>query len=293
MESVEEPKKEKKPRRRGPDGQRIISTKGVKPRISEDDTSGLADKLGCFVMTPEGAPYPLPHDGGQFQEIVNKCLVKDPYMFHKEGSPYLGLTVQEQRILAKVRRGARKPPKWWIDSLREATKRDFNNLFLHCVNTLVRDWLDDDIRLDRSKVFVKLPFSYRQKFKNKMPEANVFAHEDYTVVVGWKVEKVIDWLYSLGHSPFEAKDLKKYIWVVLREQEKLDFYNEIAADESIVGLYGELIEGAKSGVISRHKEKGRVYSRYRSKKPKADNQESVLDLVQESSEEIVDEELEV
>lgn len=226
-----------------------------------------------FIPTPEGWPYELPHNNTLPQEVVNGILVEQgPYFFHAEGSPYLGLTVAEQQILAKLRRPVGRIPKWRLRQLRKATKKDYEKLLLACTEALVYAWHTDTVRLDRVSIYVKLPFNWRSRYDKSIPRAFICCYDDWTVTVSWRVDKLLNWLHEKGHSAFSSAQLRKHIWVTIQEQEKLELYYNVAADQSIIELYGELIGDAETGKVKR-KDKGRgTVSR---NKKKLDAQEKI------------------
>lgn len=201
------------------------------------------------ITTPEGFPYDLP-DGNWFQQLVNAILVdKGAFFIHEEGSPYLGLSLEEQKQLAKMRRPIGKVPKWRTSKMRSATKKDYEKLLLACTETLVHAWHDPNQRLDYVNVYVRLPFNWRKYSSPDLPKPFIVGYDDWTVVVSWRVNKIVDWLYEKGYSPYTAQELRKSIFAILHEQERFDFYYEYAATESIIELYSDVIEDTKQGKL--------------------------------------------
>lgn len=199
------------------------------------------------IPTPSGFPYNLP-DGNWIQQVVNATLVdKGPYFLHPEGSVYLGLSVNEQCELAKMRRPVGKMPKWKTSQMRVATKNDYEKLVLACTEALVHAWYDTSQRLDYVNVYVKVPFNWRAKFSKDLPRAFVLAYDDWTVTISWRVNRILDWLHSKGYSQYSSSELRKSIWGILSEQDKLELYYDVASSQSILELYSEIIDDVKEG----------------------------------------------
>lgn len=194
------------------------------------------------VDTPECFPYKLP-EGNWYQQIVNSLLVElGPFFIHPEGSPYLGLSLTEQKTLAKMRRPIGKVPKWRTKQMRKATKQDYEKLLLACTESLVHAWYNHNIRLDYVDVYVKLPFNFRAYWDKSFPKPFILGYDDWTITCSFRVNKVVDWLYEKGYSPYTATELRKSIWKITLEQERLDMFYEYAASQSIIELYSEIID---------------------------------------------------
>jgi len=198
------------------------------------------------IPTPDNFPYQLP-EGNWIQQIVNATLVeRGPYFIHAEGSPYLGLSVEDQCELSKMRRPVGKMPKWKTSQMRVATKQDYEKLLLACTEALVNAWYDTNQRLDYVNIYVKLPFNFRSYWDKSLPRAFILGYDDWTITTSWRVNKIITWLYDNGHSMYTATELRKSIWKITQEQEKLDLYYDVASSQSIIELYGEIIDDAKT-----------------------------------------------
>jgi len=196
------------------------------------------------IPTPEGFPYKLP-DGNWTQQIVNATLVdKGPYFLHPEGSVYLGLSVTEQCELAKMRRPVGKMPKWKTSQMRVATKNDYEKLVLACTEALVHAWYDTSQRLDYVNVYVKLPFNFKSFYDKTLPRCFILGYEDFNIFVSWRVNRIIDWLYAKGYSHYDSQSLRKSMWGILQEQEKIQLYNDVAVDQSILELYSDIINSS-------------------------------------------------
>lgn len=203
------------------------------------------------ITTPEGFPYDLP-DGNWFQQLVNALLVeRGPYYIHPEGSPYLGLTLEEQKQLAKLRRPVGRVPKWITSKMRKATKSDYEKLLLACTEALVHAWYETTQRLDYVNVYMKVPFNFKTYYDKELPRCFIVGYDDWHIVVTWRVDKIVNWLYNKGYSPYTATELRKSIWAILLEQERLDFYYEVAANQSIIELYSDIIDDVKEKKVVR------------------------------------------
>ena len=192
------------------------------------------------------------------QQLIDNLLsTKGQYFLHPKGSVYLGLTLEQQRVLSKMRRGPGRVPTWRTKEMHAATKRDYEKLLLHCTETLIQAWHNPKERLDKIDVYVRLPFNWRAMYDKDIPRAVVLAYDDWSVTVSWKIDKIVDWLHSIGHSHYTASDLRKTIWAVLKEQEKLDLYYEYASVGSILELYGCIVNDNKDKKKVLRKNKGR------------------------------------
>ena len=185
------------------------------------------------------------------QQLNNLLSTKGPTFIHSEDSVYYGLSLAEQKILAKMRRGPGKTPKWRTEMMRKATKQDYQRLLLACTEALVEAWHNPNIRLDRVDVYVEVPWNFRSYWSENLPRPVILGYRDWSVVVQFKVDKLIGWLYTNGHSPYNAAELRKSIWAILQEQQKLELYYDIAADQSIIELYGEIISDVKEKKVAR------------------------------------------
>lgn len=225
------------------------------------------------IPTPEGFPYPLAHDGTQAQETVNKLLIRyGAYCFHEEGSPYVGLTTSEQRILASVRRPKGRTPKYVLAKMRKARKEDYTKILLSCTQALTWAWYNDDTRLDRINVFIHLPYNWRKYYDKTIPRGFPVAFYDWSVIMSWRVDKFMDWMYKAGHSTYDCKRLRKQIWALAKEQEKFAWYFKYAAPISIVELYDQTIQWGETAKIAR-KDKGRNNRKLKDMKKVVDNKE--------------------
>ena len=172
---------------------------------------------------------------------INLILQREPYRYHSPGSPYLGLTLKEQRALSKLRRGKTKTPVELLRKQRKATRQDYINLVYACVEALVNRGWDETLRNDRIIVEVRVPFNWKSYYDNSIPVANVCAYDDYTTVVYWRVDAILGWLYDKGYSPFTALEFRKAIHGFAAREEQLDRYYRVATEESIIDLYSDII----------------------------------------------------
>ena len=192
------------------------------------------------------------------QQLVDNLLAeKGAFFIHEEGSPYLGLSLSLQKTLAKMRRGDGRTPSWRLKQMRVATKQDYEKLLLFCNHALIAAWYDSSIRMDRIDVFLEVPYNFRNYWNKTLPRAVIVGYKDWTIVVQYKVDKIIDWLHSIGKSHYTASELRKSIWAICQEQEKLDLYYEYASVGSILELYGCIVNDNKDKKKVLRKNKGR------------------------------------
>jgi hypothetical protein len=129
--------------------------------------------------------------------------------------------------------------------MRKARPDDYQKILLKCVEGLIYFWQNDAKRLDRCVVYLKIPFNYKRIYSKDLPRVFPVAWHDYAVTVQFRIDHIVDWLYNKGHSPFDAKTLRKNTWAILKEQDKLDWYYTYAADISKVEMYGEIVLGSE------------------------------------------------
>lgn len=220
-------------------------------------------------MTADEFPYPLP-TGNHMQEAINQILLDsgNPYLFHAKGSPYLGLPLHKQKILARIRRGGKTLGKRKAERVGKTTKDDYIRFAQACVSAYVKAWYDSNTRLDRITLMLKLPVYYRRFCKEDFPRVMILAYEDWWMYVSVKVDKMVDFLYKHGHFPYPAKEFRKEIWAILQETEKMEWYYQYAAPISILEAQCGIVKDAKEGRILPRKEKGRKISKYRERKKK-------------------------
>ena len=213
-------------------------------------------------------PYPLPEPKTSMQAFANYMLVQtgNPYAFHPEGSPYLGLPLEKQKVLARIRRGGTRTKKSVLKRMKAATSVEYNAILLQCVEALICAWQDNTKRLDRIHVMMKIPFNFRTLYKKVGFDVRmtILAHYDWHVFVSVKVDSMVDYLHKLGKCPFTAKELRKNLWSILQSERRMAFLYEHAAPISIMeGYSGILSEAAEGKIQPKRKEKGKgQYSRY-------------------------------
>ena len=221
----------------------------------------------------ENWPYPLPEPKSSMQAFANAMLLStgNPYIFHPEGSPYLGLPLEKQKVLARIRRGGTRTKKSVLKRMKAATSVEYNAIMLQCVEALICAWQDNTKRLDRIHVMMKIPFNFKTLYKTSgFPRCTILAHSDWVVFVSVKVDSMVDYLHKLGKCPFTAKELRKNLWAILNEERRMAFLYNYAAPISIVEGVSEIIAEAEDGKIQpKRKEKGRgAFSKYRARKNK-------------------------
>jgi len=228
------------------------------------------------VTYTDNWPYPLP-SGSHMQESVNAYLLErgNPYLFHEEGSPYLGLPLHKQKILARIQRGKHKLGKRKAERVGKASREDYLKLAQACVNAYVAAWQDNNTRLDRITILLKLPIYFRKFVKPDFPRVMIMAYKDWWVYVTIKADMLVNFLHRHGHFPYEAKTFRKELWAILQEQERLEWYYRYAAPISILEAHLDIVDEAKQGKILPRKDKGRKTSKYRKRKEKG-NEASVV-----------------
>lgn len=179
--------------------------------------------------------------------------------YHPKGSPYYGLSLEQQRLLSIIRRGAKKTPKAILRKLRKATKQDYDNIVLACTEALVYGADDSvEVRLDRIRVSLRLYYKFRDYFDPDFPRATYEAYDDWSTVVSFKVDTLMNWLYKKGYSPYNARELRTTLWAVSAEQDRMMYLYDVASAASIVEGYDGVLKGAPM-----RKDKGR--RKYRKK----------------------------
>ena len=178
-------------------------------------------------------------------EHLTEAVAKDLEQFHPEGSPYRGLPLHQQRMLAVLRRGGRKPPRAFMRSLHVATEEDYGKILAHCVQAMIQQSeAHVDMRMDRLRVRLKLVFTYRKHFGKQWPRGVPLAYYDWAVLIEYKVDAIIDYLHKIGQSTFNAKQLRKELWAIKAEQDRHDFLLDYCADVSIAEFYNYIIPEA-------------------------------------------------
>ena len=185
---------------------------------------------------------------------------EDPSLrYHPEGSPYRGLSLEQQKALAKLRRGGLKTPKWVTEKMRLPTQEDYDKIFNACAKAIV---LGADIhvnrRLDRLNIEFRLAWNHTKYFPDDFPIGVILAYDDFTVVKRYNTTKVINWLYEHGKCAINSKELRRKIFAMQKEQE--DFYfREIYGSEASIK---EFFEGETENLKS---SRGRKYNRVKNR----------------------------
>lgn len=211
--------------------------------------------------------------GNQMQQFANQLIIDSgsPYLFHEEGSPYLYLPLEKQKVLAKIRRGGTRTRKSILKRIRNATRQDYTAISLKCIEALIVAWQDSRKRLDRIHIVMKVPFNFRSLYADKrFPRVIVVAYKDWQTYVAVKVDAMLEYLYNIGKFPYTAKELRKQLWAILQEEKQMAWLYTYAADISKVEGYVGIVSAAEDGVIvPKRKEKGRGRnSKYRQRRPK-------------------------
>lgn len=185
---------------------------------------------------------------------------------HKPDSPYFNLTVPEQKLLSKIRRGGKKIPKSILRQWKKADKGIYSHLLQHCVKCLIHASENDAVRLDRVWIYLRLPINYRAKARGNLGRPVILAWEDYYVYVRYSVDSVVNYLYSIGESTFDSKSLRKELWNVRKSLDELEWLNDVSIPLCWVEKVDALVEEAPE-LRANRRTKGRgKFNLYRKKK---------------------------
>ena len=214
--------------------------------------------------------------GNQMQQFPNQQIIDsgNPFLFHDEGSVYLFKSLDKQRVLAKIRRGGTRTRKALLQRMRKANKGDYTSLLLKCIEALIMAWQDNTRRLDRIHILLKVPFNFRKLYSSSgFPRVIICAYCDWHTFVAVKVDSIVDWMYNLQQCPFTAKELRKQLWAVLQEEDKMKWLYSVAAPISICEGYVDIVEGAAQGkILPARTQKGKgKNSKYRARKKRGEN----------------------
>lgn len=102
---------------------------------------------------------------------------------------------------AAARRGAGRPPKEWLDSLRDFTSKDASILVMQCVNVII------NTPKDEAKVRIKVPFNHRKTSK-KLPRGRTVDAEIYAKTIEFSADAILDYMHAQGYSAFSAAELR-------------------------------------------------------------------------------------
>lgn len=161
--------------------------------------------------------------------------------YHSPDSPYFNLSIQDQLTLAKIRRGPGRAPKRYTRLLKKADANTYAAIYKHCINMLiVFSSSDSDVRLDRIKMRVKLPFNYRAYCDKDFPKPVVVAYDDWSAVLEFRVDAMIDYLHKKGFSHFDSKRLRKELWRCRTQMDRVLYANNVYADISVLEEYNEI-----------------------------------------------------
>lgn len=225
-------------------------------------------------MEKNSWPYSLPEPHNNMQRFANSALLEsgNPYLIHKEGSPYLGLPLEKQKVLAKIRRGGTRTKKALLKRMRKATNEDYTAIMLKCIEALLVAWIDNTKRLDRVHIILRLPFNFRSRIANKdFPRITIIGYDDWTIVACVRVDNMVNYLYKQGKCPYDSRELRKNLWHIMHEQQRMLWFYEYAAPVSIVEEYFNIINNNKEPTD--RKNKGRKVSKYRNRKAKENKNE--------------------
>jgi len=216
---------------------------------------------------------------------MEEIVIDDPptaESFHEPTSIYFGLPLSKQLALSRFRRGFRKTPKAVTKHFHKANDHDYALLLNHCVTALIQQSeYEAEVRLDRIKIRLKLPFNYRSHYGkrggDRFPRPSRFlAYFDWHTLVEYNVDVIINYLHSIGKSAFTAKELRKFTWAVKAEQDRLDFLSDYSIPLCTAELYNEVVPRARDKNL-----KGRRNYRksglHKKPKPSEDSSEEMLD----------------
>lgn len=190
---------------------------------------------------------------------------------HPEGSPYKGLTLEEQRVLSSIRRGGRKAPKAILRKMKKATKLDYGKILRHCINAMIVGSENPNVRLDRIRVVLELPFNFRKTFSDAWPRGAVLGYTDWSVFMQYKIDGLIDYLHSIGESTFDSKTLRKHLWEIRRDLDKLLWLDQYTIPLCTMEFLNEAVPVYAEERENRYSKGRRLYR----KKPKKEDQPNV------------------
>lgn len=222
-------------------------------------------------MEKNSWPYSLPEPHNNMQRFANSALLEsgNPYLIHKEGSPYLGLPLEKQKVLAKIRRGGTRTKKALLKRMRKATNEDYTAIMLKCIEALLVAWIDNTKRLDRVHIMLRLPFNFRSRIANKdFPRITIIGYDDWTIVACVRVDNMVNYLYKQGKCPYDSRELRKNLWGIMQEEKRMRWLYEYAAPVSIIEGYMSILSEVVDGSIQpKRNTKGRgKFSRYRKRR---------------------------
>ena len=145
-------------------------------------------------------------------------------------SPYYGLTVKEQLMLSKIRRGKKSTPMVLRRKWKKHVPYLYSSILKHAVETLLYAQASDTARLDRVFIYMRLPFNFRRYCRGVIPRPYPIGYDDFHIYVRFSCDKIIDYLHSIGESAYTAKELRKEIWAINREMDKLLWLDEVSVD---------------------------------------------------------------
>lgn len=176
---------------------------------------------------------------------------------HPEGSIYRGLTLQEQKALACIRRGKKKTPKSISKRWKKADSNFYARLLQHCVQALLYGSEDVNMRLDRIRVVLRLPYNYRSYCNKAFPRPVPIGYEDYWVYVQFRVDFLVNYLHKIGECAFTARELRKQLWAIRRDVDELLWYEDHTIPLSYKEKVEEMIPQAEEERKQRRGNKGR------------------------------------
>lgn len=170
----------------------------------------------------------------------------DEEQYHEVGSPYRNLPLSQQKMLAKWRRGNKKPPKAFTRTTHKATDEDYYNLFVQIISCLIHQSEHAvEIRMDRIRIKMELIFNYRSHFGKGFPRpSRILYYKDYSIGLEFHVDGLLEYLFSIGKSAFTAKELRRNLWAIKAEADRYDFLLDYAADISIAEFFNDVIPSA-------------------------------------------------
>ena len=196
---------------------------------------------------------------------------------HPEGSPYKGLTLEEQRVLSIIRRGKKKAPKAILRKMKKATKLDYGKILRHCVNALIEGSSDVDTRLDRIRVVLELPFNFRKTYSPDWPRGVILGYKDWSTIMQYKTDTLIDYLHSIGESTFDSKTLRKHLWEIRRDLDKLLWLEQYTIPLCTMEFLNEAVPVYVEERIERKSHGRRLYRKSGKRSKKEENVEESLD----------------
>lgn len=157
---------------------------------------------------------------------------------------YHGLSVAQQKALARKRRGVGGVKKEKRGKLRKMKKEDLDKLQRACVELVMSktDIFGHD-RVGQLRLVVKCPFNYKRMWDKDLPFSKTVACSDWHVFVLFKAKELLDWMCSKGYCSFTADDIVHQHKQLVELENKILRYQKYATDGCLLDLYSDVFKG--------------------------------------------------